>query len=165
MAKKKLSRDQKRKQKKQRRARRLSSPSQRLIERMRRKGTEVKFVRNPRGMRKMSEVLHEFLAPYWDIPEDEETMKKLIATAVTAWNLALLPESERPRHLVKLAKVLPRELREDFYAIIGELVERKEKYFARYDRVIVDYEVVERGDTWNFSVLSTLPSQKPDEEA
>ncbi len=104
---------------------------------MRREGVEAKIVRNPRGMPKMSEVLRQFLDPYWFIPDDEESMRKLITTALVAWNTALLPEAERPDQLTKIAEALPEETHEDFYAIVGEMIARKEKYFAKYDRTIV----------------------------
>ncbi|RME48076.1 MAG: hypothetical protein D6796_06800 [Caldilineae bacterium] len=160
MAKKKLSRDQKRKQKKRKRTRKSSVFGQRLVEQMRREGVDVKFAHNPRGVPKMSEVLQEFIAPYQHIPEDEEAMHKLIITAVVAWNVALMPESDRADYLARFAKTLPKEVREDFYNIVGELIERKEKYFARHNRMIIDYELVDLGDAYHIAVISTMPGQK-----
>jgi hypothetical protein len=77
--KKKLSRDQKRKQRKQRRVKpqQPDDPGKRLIRRVRQHGFEQKVVRNPPGQVKMSEVLREFVAPYWHVPDNEEAMRKL----------------------------------------------------------------------------------------
>jgi len=47
----------------------------------------------------MSEVLRQFVDPCWHIPDDEESMRKLITTALVAWNAALLPEAERAAYL------------------------------------------------------------------
>ncbi len=161
MAKKKLSPDQKRKQKKQRRARRRQrDPGKRLSKRVRQLGFEQKIVRNPPGQVKMSEVLRQFVEPYWHIPDDEEAMRKLLTTALVAWNTALLPETERADHLAKIAEALPEETHEDFYAIVGEMIERKEKQFAQYDRPIIDYELVDRGDEYHISVISFVPDQE-----
>jgi hypothetical protein len=161
MAKKKLSRDQRRKQIKQKRVRpQRLDPGQRLIKRMRSSGFEQRIVRNPPGQVKMSEVLRQFVEPYWHIPDDEEAIRKLLTTALVAWNTALLPEAERAENLQKFATALPEETHEDFYVIVGEMIERKEKYFAQYDRMILDYELVDRGDDYHISVISWLPDQE-----
>lgn len=166
MAKKKLSHDQKRKQKKQRRIKRRQpvDANQRLIRRARRHGFKQKIVRNPAGGVKMSEVLRQFIAPYWHIPGDEESMHRLITTALIAWNTALLSEAERADDLPDIAKALPEETHSDFYAIVGEMIERKEKYFAGYDRTIVDYELVDRGNDYHLSVISLMKEEKDDDE-
>lgn len=101
MAKKKLSRDQKRKQKKQRRlVRRPPHPTNRLVRRIREHGFEQEIVSNPPGQIKMSEVLRDFLAPYWHIPEDEEAMRSrsgflfaamLRNESVSCWNKSCWP--------------------------------------------------------------------------
>jgi hypothetical protein len=162
VAKKKLSRDQKRKQKKQRRVKpqQPADPGKRLIRRVRQHGFEQKVVRNPPGQVKMSEVLREFVAPYWHIPDSEEAMRKLITTALVAWNAALLPEAERAENLQEIATALPEETHEDFYAIVAEMIERKDKHFAQYDRTIVDYELVDRGDDYHVSVMSFVPGEE-----
>ena len=87
-------------------------------------------------------------------------MRKLITTALVAWNAALLPEAERADHLANMAKALPEETHADFYAIVAEMIERKEKHFAQYDRTIVDYELVDRGDDYHLSVISIVPGDE-----
>lgn len=167
MAKKKLSRDQKRKQKKRKQAKRKSpaDPMQRLVQRVRQYGFEQKVMRSGPGQEKMSEVLREFVAPYWDIPHDEAAMRKLITTALVAWNTALLPESERAGDLAKITEALPPEAHEDFYAIVGEMIERKENYFAQYNRTIIDYELVDHGHDYHLTVMSlTAPEEESGED-
>lgn len=163
MAKTKLSRDQKRKQKKQQRRQKQhpADPNRQLIRRMQQRGVEQKIIHNPPGQEKMSEVLRKFVAPYWHIPDpdNEEAIRKLITTAIVAWNTALLPEAERADKLAKIAGALPKEAHTDFYAIVGEMIERKEKHFAHYDRLIIDYELVDRGNEYHISVMSFMPEQ------
>ena len=108
----------------------------------------------------MSEVLRQFVEPYWHIPDDEEATRKLLATALVAWNTALQPEAERADYLKVIAAALPEDTHEDFYAIVAEMIERKEKYFAQYDRMIIDYELVDRGRDYHISVISIIPGQK-----
>jgi hypothetical protein len=45
---------------------------------------------------------------------------------------------------------------DDFYAIVGEMIERKNRYFAGYTRHILDYELTDTGDDYHISVISTL---------
>jgi hypothetical protein len=87
-------------------------------------------------------------------------MRKLITTALVAWNTALLSRAERAGYLADIAKALPEETHADFYAIAGEMIERKDKHFARYDRTIVDYELVDRGDDYHLSVMSIVPGEE-----
>jgi hypothetical protein len=167
MAKQKLSRDQKRKQKKQQRAKRSqpAGPSQGMIRRIRGYGFDQEIARASPGQVKMSEVLRDFVAPYWRIPNDEEAMRKLITTALVAWNAALLPEAKRAEHLAAIAKALPEETHADFYAIVGEMIERKEKYFAHYDRTIIDFELDDRGNDYHISVMSLIPGPESGDTA
>lgn len=166
MAKKKLSRDQKRKQKKQRRTNppQPADPNQRLIRRMRQQGFDQKVVRAAPGEVKMSEVLREFLDPYWHVPKDEASMRKLITMSLVAWDASLRPKSERPAYLAGIIGTLPPEAHEDFYAIVHEMIERKEKHFAQYTRPIVDYELTDLGHDYHLSVMSFVPTEVESDE-
>lgn len=53
-----------------------------------------KIVISSTGEAKMSEVLTDFIAPYRQEVDTEEAYQRLLELAVTAWNTALLPESE-----------------------------------------------------------------------
>lgn len=168
MAKKKLSRDQKRKQKKQKQVRpqrQPADPAQRMLNRLQKSGFGTrKVIRNPPGEIKMSEVLREFVDPYWHIADTEEAMGRLLATALVAWNTALQPEEEQANSVKQVATALPEEAREDFYSVVAELIERKNKYFAQYDRMILDYELVDRGDDYHITVVSWMPSPDTGDE-
>jgi hypothetical protein len=104
---------------------------------------------------KMSEVLKAFIAPYREFANTEEAFRKLLVTAVIAWNTALFPAKERKAHLEKMLEAFPEEVRADGRAIISELVERKENYFSEYKRMIIDYEATDIGEDYHLVVIST----------
>lgn len=41
---------------------------------------------------------------------------------------------------------MPAEAHADFYTITHEMIERKNKHFAEYDRLILDFELVDRAE-------------------
>ena len=104
---------------------------------------------------KMSQVLEEFIEPYREFADTEEAFRKLLVTAVVAWNTALFPAEEREAHLEKVLEAFPEEVRADGKAIISELMERKERYFSEYRRMIIDYEVMDTGEGYHLVVIST----------
>ena len=104
---------------------------------------------------KMSEVLEEFVEPYMEFVKTEEAYRKLLTAAVVAWNVMLFPVKDRSSRLDELVVTLPCEVREDGRKIIKELMERKERFFARYKRMIIDFEVTDTGEDWHLSVMST----------
>jgi hypothetical protein len=167
-AKKKLSRDQRRKQRRQRRKQRQrqkqrSSPAnyKNMIQRLKKAGLgNHEFVYNPAGVTKMSEVLLDFIEPYRDYAPDTEAMHKLITTALVAWNAAFLPETEQEESLRKIGKTLPADAVEDFYAIVREMIERKNKYFADHTRSILDYELTGTKGDYHISVISTADPEE-----
>ena len=81
---------------------------------------------------KMSEVLKAFVAPFRNLAETEEAFLKLLAIAVTAWNIALSPAKERDGHTREVLEALPQDARSDARMIIGELIEWKEERFSQY---------------------------------
>jgi hypothetical protein len=47
-------------------------------------------------MEKMSEVLEQFVEPYWEeLPDTADDFRKILTIGVAAWNAALLPEDEQ----------------------------------------------------------------------
>jgi hypothetical protein len=80
----------------------------------------------------------------------------LLATAVVAWNAALCSAKERKTYVDKILEALPEEARADGRAAISELVERKERHFSEYKRMIIDYEVTDRGKDYHLMVVSTI---------
>lgn len=120
------------------------------------RGREV--VVAPVGDVKMSEVLWSFVEPYREFADTEETLLKLLTLAFLAWNATLLPEEKRPDMVDKVFEALPpdEELRAGLKGIVDELIERKERYFSRYNRPIIDFELQDRGRDYHLTVLSTL---------
>ena len=166
MAKKKLSRDQKRKKQKQARQRQSKaslSAGEKMIQRLKQSGLgDHKILTDPAGSVKMSEVLLDFIEPYKQFADTTDEMHRLISTALVAWNTALLPEAQQKQSLQNIAQTLPADAIEDFYAIVEEMMERKNKYFAQYTRYILDYELTGRGGSYQIYVISSM---SPNDEA
>jgi hypothetical protein len=143
------------KQRKRRRKKRGADGA--LNRRVRRQfpGTKV-VVGKARDGVKMSAVLEEFIAPYREVADTEDALRKLLTTALVAWNAALLPAQEREAHLEKIFETFPKEVRADGMAVIGELMERKERYFSEYTRMILDYELTDTGENYHLVVISTV---------
>lgn len=126
---------------------------------------DVKLLRNPAGMEKMSTVMERFIEPYMDETFDNEAMNKLLVVAVTAWNAALMEPKERTDFLKKMAKALPWSARRDFRKIVQEMVERKQQFFADNQRQIIDYQITDLGDQYHLSVISSMPPDQTNEKA
>lgn len=142
--------------KRQTRRRRKREASAVLRRRVQRQFPNQKLVSGESlGGVKMSEVLEEFIAPYRDIANTEAALRKLLVTAVVAWNSALFPVEEGKTHLEKVLEALPEEVRADGRAIISNLIERKKRYFSKYKRMIIDYEVTDTGKDYHLVVIST----------
>lgn len=104
---------------------------------------------------KMSDVLEEFVEPYQQFAETEEAYRKLLTTAIVAWNVMLFPEKDRSSRLDELLDTLPEDVREDGRQTIEELMVRKKRFFSQYRRMILDFEVEDTGNKWHLSIIST----------
>jgi hypothetical protein len=139
----------------------------------------------------MSEVLLEFLAPYRHETQDDAALEKLIALAVVAWNVSLLPESERDGALHRLVPELSGRKRfvllkrsggvvrnrggghggvqtatesaevTEQKAIVRQMIERKLQSFPHNQRMIVGYQVHLSEKDIELVVESTV---RPEEE-
>ncbi|MEA5486416.1 MULTISPECIES: hypothetical protein [Pseudanabaena] len=128
-------------------------------------GENVQMVRNMEGLAKMSEVLKDFIRPYADIPQNKKELQHLLETAVTAWDLALIPEVERETKLdqifVSMLKKAKKNIdKEDLAtsrALIEDFIDRKLKYFADEQRQVIDFQVeyLGRGE-YHLSVASAM---------
>lgn len=118
------------------------------------------MVTNPKGEVKMSEVLEEFVEPYLDFAQNRNQREKLFSIAVIAWNLAIMPENERQPMIDQLIKVGLKGndplAQQDTREIIDELIARKQKFFAKNKRYIVDFQLQDTGKQFHLSVASTL---------
>ena len=117
-------------------------------------------IANPKGEVKMSEVLEEFVEPYLDAAHNHSQREKLFSIAIIAWNLAILPESDRQSMINKFLKEALNTndplTRQDTKGILDELIARKQKFFANNQRLIVDFELQDTGSSFHLSVASML---------
>jgi hypothetical protein len=128
-------------------------------------GEDVQMVRNMEGIAKMSEVLKDFIRPYANIPQNKKELQHLLETAVTAWDLALIPEVERETKLdqifVSMLKKAKKKIdKEDLAtsrALIEDFIDRKLKYFAEEQRQVIDFQVEYLGrGSYHLSVASAM---------
>ena len=119
-----------------------------------------KFIMNPEGAERMSDVLSRFVEPYAGAANTKEAYGKLLTLALMAWNAALIPEAERPampeQVLDEGLTGVPVSLRKELRAFVDELIARKLKYFADNRRMIIDFSVEESRTSFHLSVVSTL---------
>lgn len=126
---------------------------------------EQEFVIEPSGEAKMSEVLTAFVEPYLESAHTEEAYRKLLAIAIVAWNTALLPEEDQQDIVDEALETMPatsEQVKTDLREIVNMLIARKKAYFSEYKRMIVDFELTDRGEDYYLSVASTV--EKPPSE-
>jgi hypothetical protein len=132
-------------------------------------GKVADVVVNPAGEVKMSEVLEDFVEPYLDMTTSRDQRLKLLAIAVFAWNLTLMPEDQQQQELDKivteLAKGQGRQMKQDIREILEEMMERKRQFFAQHQRYILDFELRERRNDFHLSVVSSLLPQNSEEDS
>ena len=110
----------------------------------------------PKEDLRLSERLVDLIAPFLGEHLIRERYEALIGTAATAWNLALLPEPERPDVLRQaLRNARTREVQAHSELIV-KLMQRKEALFPDDDRAIVHWEISESGDQDHLSVMSAV---------
>jgi len=123
-------------------------------------GKVAGMVTNPKGEVKMSEVLEEFVEPYLDFAQNRSEREKLFSIAVIAWNLAIMPEQGRQPLIDQVIKagLNGNDLlaQQDTQEIIDELIARKQNFFAKNKRYIVDFQLQDTGRQFHLSVASTL---------
>ena len=109
---------------------------------------------------KMSEVIEDFIEPYRPAVTTSVEYQNLIAVAVIAWNAALLPKSKRAALLRDLHKVVTppgdRRALAALQALVGEMIKRKEQYFANNRRYIINYRVTEMPAGMYISIAASI---------
>jgi hypothetical protein len=115
----------------------------------------VLLIDNPPGEVKMSEVLMDFIAPYHSFGKTLDQMRKVLAVALVAWNAAIGPDGE---DLVRrTVENLPPDAQDDFLTILEAMIERKQRYFADNNRIILNYNLTPLPDGSPYlSVMSTF---------
>ncbi len=121
-------------------------------------GTRVVY--SPPGREKMSDVLKEFVEPFSEQANTEDSYSRLLTLGMVAWNAALQPEDKRQAFVDNLiaagfSESSPMD-RAMAYQIIAIMIERKLKYFANIHRAIMSFNLTDTGDGFHLSVASTL---------
>ena len=120
----------------------------------------VELVIDPPGHERMSEVLEGFVEPYREFAPSEDAYRKLLMLALVAWNAAILPEGQRQALIDETLGVgLPGATEEDSAdarRLIEDLIRRKLDHFAANKRMILSFELTDRGHDFHLSVMSTL---------
>lgn len=113
---------------------------------------------------KMSVILRQFVEPYISQTDSEESYRKLLTLAVLAWNASLLPTSDGREMVDNVFSSgdgdMETDLVPELKEFVHQLIERKQAYFRKYSRSIIDFEVVDLGDQYHVSVAST-PDKQP----
>lgn len=116
--------------------------------------TEMRL--NVPGQERMSEVLLDFLDPYLSGEETKEELETMIRIGIIGWNAALISEEKRRTMVDDVMGRAPAEARAYAKRFLGELVERKQAYFADNKRMIVSYDIVSVNGEFRVNVASTL---------
>jgi hypothetical protein len=119
---------------------------------------DLKFVANPEGEVKMSEVLEEFVEPYYLDDMTYEEAHKLFTIGVIAWNMSFFDEADREKEVRKFAGGF-HDMTDGILSIIGPMIDRKVQYFGQYDRIILNFQLTDTGETFHLSVASSLPQK------
>jgi hypothetical protein len=127
-----------------------------------------KLIVSPPGEAKMSEVLEEFVEPYWEFNETKKDTIRLLTLATLAWNMALLSPAQQQEMMdqVLTDEIVEgdQELKAKIQELIQELIARKNRYFSQYRRMIVDFDLKDQGNGhYYLSVASTLSAKDSDE--
>ena len=108
----------------------------------------------------MSDVLAEFVAPFFADDFDIEAYRRLLTLGMVAWNAALAPPAARDelidRVLTKGLTKEPEDVRARCREIVDHLLARKQRYFSQLRRPILDYRLVDTGEGYHLSVVSAL---------
>jgi hypothetical protein len=127
------------------------------------------LIRDPQGLRKMSEILLEFAEPFLNQVYSFEHQEKVIMLAALAWNLSLLGPLSRMLELRKIKKTLKPsddpEFDQDFQFILQKLISRKKENYDDIKRLITDWQFVQTRQGSHLNVVSTvLKNSKPDQQ-
>ncbi len=130
-----------------------------LMKRAQARGSENKVVIEAPGYAKMSAIVLDFARPLLALDPDKEFFEDAITVAVIAWNIALTIEAAPEVTVVDLleeAYGFKAADAETFREHIAMLVRRKQKYFAKHKRLILDYEITESEDMFHLNIMSEL---------
>jgi len=139
--------------------------SEKLKRRVQRKDSilrdkETIYIKDPKGIRKMSEIILEFAQPLLTDVHSFADYKKAISIAMLAWNLGLDGDSELTDRLDALysgaLQSMGDDMADEFLHVLSVLIQRKRDHFAEVRRLVLDWDTVKTSDTYHLSVVSTL---------
>ena len=115
------------------------------------------LILNPSGQVKMSEVLENFVEPYWEYASTEDEMKKLLLVATVAWNAAMMEDEKRREFLRQVLNSTPEDVRDEVSKVLKEMIKRKQEEFGECVRNILDIKLTMTRNGPHLSVVSTMP--------
>lgn len=131
-----------------------------LMREVKTKAGFTKTLINPEGEISISDAISKIIAPYRDSAQNYEAFKKLVAVACTAWNATILPAAQRESMLADMRALMPdQQSREDFIAIVTDLMKRKKKLYPKVNRMIVQYKVTNRRNDYHIAIASTMENK------
>ncbi|MEM9151127.1 MAG: hypothetical protein AAGB19_11815 [Cyanobacteria bacterium P01_F01_bin.3] len=112
----------------------------------------------------MSEILEDFISPYLELAHNYSERERLVSIALVAWNLSIVPESNRQAMLDSQFQTMFKEgeqfAQQDIRELITAMMERKQQEFADDRQIIMDFQLQDLDDGFHLSVASTLVKTK-----
>ena len=132
---------------------------QMLMQRIRiqaaREGREV--VLDTSNTLKLSEVIIHYASPLLESTEPGEDRERALIVAITLWNLAMVPESDRQRIIDStFSKIYGKDYPPDFDQVLEYFLERKQRLYPDINRVILDYDYVQTPEGYHLNVVSNV---------
>jgi len=138
-----------------------SSILQNLMRDVKSKTGFTKTLVNPEGEISISDAISKIIAPYRNTAQNYESFQKLVTIACAAWNATILPVEKRESMLADMRKLMPdQQSREDFTAIVKELMKRKNKLYPKVNRMIIQFKVTERRNDFHIAIASTMENKE-----
>ena len=120
---------------------------------------DLKIAIERKGVEKMSDVIKQFIAPYFDTIPNLSQYQSLFTLGVVAWNASLMSESEQEEIVETFLKQSlttddPR-IQQQTREFIAELIARKHQHFYSIQRLVINFEIRKEGRRYDISVAST----------
>lgn len=132
-----------------------------LLQRAQMRSDQQKILVEPEGYAKMSAIILDFARPLLALDPEREYFEEVVTLAIIAWNISLTLENMPERTLESLMQEALGEefMEEDNEELVGQikmLVRRRQKYFSKHKRLILDFQITESEDMFHLNVVSEL---------
>jgi hypothetical protein len=108
----------------------------------------------------MSAAIEDLIDPYFQTTMTFSQREELVAIAIFAWNITLLPKDKQANAVNALAEKMADtgdpQLSLDTRQIIVGLMQRKEQYFADVKRYILGYQLRQEQHGFHLAVVATI---------